>query len=84
MYINKFIRSDYGLFNSRRKGKHVDMWTRPSDQPAPFGTYAQAMDNTNLLTTDCTHSLASRPHTHKHNNRFFYYFLKGYNPPKFF
>ena len=23
----------------------MDMWTRPMDQPAPCGTYGQAMDN---------------------------------------
>jgi putative transposase len=29
----------------------VDMWTSPSDQPAPFGTCGQAMDNANALPT---------------------------------
>ena len=29
----------------------VDMWTSPSDQPAPFGTCGQAMDNASALPT---------------------------------
>lgn len=31
--------------------KPVDMWTSPSDQPAPFGTCEQAMDNADALPT---------------------------------
>lgn len=31
--------------------KPVDMWTSPSDQPAPFGTCGQVMDNANALPT---------------------------------
>jgi len=46
----------------------VDMWTRPTDQPAPFGTCGQAMDNKKTLSTAGPHSLASRPHTHRLNN----------------
>jgi putative transposase len=48
--------------------KPVDMWTSPADQPAPFGACEQAMDNAIALPTACSHSLASRPHTHRHNN----------------
>lgn len=33
------------------KGKPVDIWTSPSDQPAPCGTCGQAMDNANALPT---------------------------------
>jgi putative transposase len=29
----------------------MDMWTSPSDQPVPFGTCGQAMDNANALPT---------------------------------
>ena len=29
----------------------MDMWTRPADQPAPYGPYGQAMDNANALPT---------------------------------
>jgi hypothetical protein len=32
-------------------GMPMDMWTSPSDQPAPFGTYGQAMDNAVALPT---------------------------------
>jgi putative transposase len=31
--------------------KPVDMWTSPSDQPAPFGPCGQAMDNADALPT---------------------------------
>lgn len=33
------------------RGKPVDMWTSPSDQPAPFGTCGQVMDNASALAT---------------------------------
>lgn len=36
--------------------KPMDMWTRPSDQPVPFGTYGQAMDNAKRRVT---HSLTT-------------------------
>ena len=29
----------------------MDMWTRPTDQLSPYGTYGQAMDNTKTLST---------------------------------
>jgi putative transposase len=32
-------------------GMPMDIWTSPSDQPAPFGTYGQAMDNAVALPT---------------------------------
>jgi len=48
----------------------MDMWTRPTDQPAPCGTYGQAMDNKKTLSTAWPHSLASRPHTHWLSNKF--------------
>lgn len=41
------------------KEKPIDMWTSPSDQPAPFVPCAEVMDNAYALPTTCTHSLAS-------------------------
>lgn len=38
-------------FGGVRVGTPVDMWTIPSDQPAPSGTCGQAMDNANALPT---------------------------------
>lgn len=38
-------------FASVGKEMPVDMWTSPSDQPAPFGACGQAMDNANALPT---------------------------------
>jgi hypothetical protein len=53
------------------------MWTSPSEQPAPFGTCGQTVDNRDYaLPTACPHSLASRPHTHRHNNKFLVLFYK--------
>jgi putative transposase len=43
--------------------KPVDLWTSPAEQPAPYGTCGQVMDNANALPTTCPHSLASRPQT---------------------
>lgn len=37
--------------SSAGKRKPVDMCTSPSGQPAPFGTYGQAMDNASALPT---------------------------------
>jgi putative transposase len=37
--------------SATNKEMPVDMWTSPSDQPAPFGTCGQAMDNANALPT---------------------------------
>jgi len=54
-------------------GQPVDMWTRPTDQPAPCGTCGQAMDNKKTLSTAWPHSLASRPHTHRLNNNCFFF-----------
>jgi putative transposase len=40
------------VFTSRfGDGMSMDMWTSPSDQPAPFGTCGQAMDNAIALPT---------------------------------
>ena len=39
----------------------ADLWTSPSDQPEPVGTYGQAGGQHCVLTTTCPHSLASRP-----------------------
>ena len=46
----------------------VRLWTSPTDQPEPFGTCGQAMDEilktktfSTLSPTACPHSLASRP-----------------------
>lgn len=49
----------------------VEVWTSPSDQPAPFGTCGQVMDNANAFPTTCPHSLASRPQFHRHNSNYF-------------
>jgi len=38
-------------FGGAETGKPMDMWTSPTDQPAPFGTCGQAMDNANALPT---------------------------------
>lgn len=38
-------------FGGVENGKPVVMWTSPSDQPAPFGTCGQAMDNAGALPT---------------------------------
>lgn len=38
-------------FGQASTARPVDMWTSPSDQPAPFGTCGQAMDNANALST---------------------------------
>lgn len=38
-------------FGGLGKGKPVDIWTSPSEQPAPFGTCEQVMDNANALPT---------------------------------
>lgn len=38
-------------FGGVENGKPVVMWTSPSDQPAPFGTRGQAMDNAKALPT---------------------------------
>lgn len=38
-------------FGDVEKGKPMDMWTSPSDQPAPFGACGQVMDNANALPT---------------------------------
>ncbi len=38
-------------FSSAVKKAPMDMCTSPSGQPAPFGTYGQAMDNANALPT---------------------------------
>lgn len=55
----------------------VDMWTSPTEQPAPYGTCGQAMDNASALPTTCPHSLSSRPHIHKQNNNKFFNFVFG-------
>jgi len=40
------------VYFNRRRESPVDMWTSPSDQPAPFGACGQAMDNAkNALPT---------------------------------
>ena len=39
------------VYFDREERKPVDMWTSPSEQPAPFGTCGQAMDNANALPT---------------------------------
>ena len=60
----------------------MDMWTSPPDQLVPYGTCAQTMDNSKSeLPTVCTHSQASRPHTHKLNNKL-YIFLKKRRPSR--
>ena len=41
-------------FGTVEKGRPVDMWTSPSDQPAPFGTCGQAMDNAKRVTHSLT------------------------------
>ena len=41
-------------FGEIENGSPVDMWTSPSDQPAPFGTCGQAMDNASALPTSLT------------------------------
>lgn len=41
-------------FSEIENGSPVDMWTSPSDQPAPFGTCGQAMDNASALPTSLT------------------------------
>lgn len=38
-------------FGGMERQMPVDMWTSPSDQPAPFGTCGQAMDNASALPT---------------------------------
>jgi len=38
-------------FESKEKNQPVDMGTSPLEQPAPFGTCGQAMDNENTLPT---------------------------------
>ena len=38
-------------FSGIQRGKPMDICTSPSDQPAPFGTYGQVMDNANALPT---------------------------------
>ena len=57
------------------------LWTSPSDQPKPFGTCGQTMDEiltTSMLptlsTTACPQSLASRPQDVLVNNNKFYDF----------
>jgi putative transposase len=39
------------LYVEQEKKEPVDMWTSPSDQPAPFGTCGQVVDNANALPT---------------------------------
>lgn len=38
-------------FGKAEKGKPVELWTSPSDQPAPFRTCGQVMDNALALST---------------------------------
>ena len=38
-------------FSSREEEQPLDIWTSPTDQPAPFGSYGQAMDNASALPT---------------------------------
>jgi putative transposase len=38
-------------FDEAGKKKPMDLWTSPAEQPAPFGTCGQAMDNANALPT---------------------------------
>lgn len=46
-----YIRPAEAYFGGVKTGEPVDMWTSPSEQPTPFGTYGQAMDNANALPT---------------------------------
>ena len=39
----------------------MDLWTIPSDQPKPSGTYGKSMDNKKQLLTVLPHSCAYRP-----------------------
>ncbi len=43
-------------FSGVEKWKPVDMWTSPSDQPAPFGTCGQAMDNASTRYLQLDHT----------------------------
>jgi len=73
-YVNKDIAIFYGhrklgVYDKYGKMKPVDLWTSPSDQPKPFGTCGQAVNNLmensssfpQSYYTTCPHSLASRP-----------------------
>lgn len=62
-------RTPAELYLGQERGKPVEMWTSPSDQPTPFGACGQAMDNATALPTACPHSQASRPHYHRLSNR---------------
>ncbi len=39
------------IYFARQAENPVDMWTSPAEQPTPFGTCGQAMDNANALPT---------------------------------
>jgi putative transposase len=41
-------------FSSVKTGRPVDMWTSPAEQPAPYGTCGQAMDNAKRVTHSLT------------------------------
>ena len=49
----------------------VELWTSPADRREPYGPCGQPLDNADALPTACPHSRASRPQSHRTNERLF-------------
>jgi hypothetical protein len=52
--LHKWVASRVKHFSSVERGLPVDLWTIPSDQPKPFGTWGRTVDNKKAVAHSST------------------------------